>query len=225
MDVRRSHNHDLPRPQDLQIRRRLPHGRSPSPLDYVNAQLTPHQKHEKVWTTIGAPHKLYNSTIVNTQSNAFRNKWVKAGRAAEKATAPNNDGSPGVHVKKRKRADNTTPIRGSGTFAPSPLASDGSTTNTPTASVYNTLTGISDTTPAVPIAPSTPTPPPNSAAQDIEMADAAPVLAKQAKRSNQTEQVATQGFVDKDMNDDAKPQRPAADVDAAEMLLGLRRPS
>ncbi|KAF1916598.1 hypothetical protein BDU57DRAFT_430227, partial [Ampelomyces quisqualis] len=42
------------------------------------------RKHEKVWTIIGAPHKLYNSTIVNNQSNAFRNKWVKAGREAEK---------------------------------------------------------------------------------------------------------------------------------------------
>ncbi|OAK94180.1 hypothetical protein IQ06DRAFT_234606, partial [Phaeosphaeriaceae sp. SRC1lsM3a] len=43
------------------------------------------RKHEKVWTTIGAPHKLYNSTLVNTQSNAYRNRWVKAGREAEKA--------------------------------------------------------------------------------------------------------------------------------------------
>ncbi|KAH7406582.1 hypothetical protein DE146DRAFT_607246, partial [Phaeosphaeria sp. MPI-PUGE-AT-0046c] len=43
------------------------------------------RKHEKVWTVIGAPHKLYNSTLVNTQSNASRNKWVKAGREAEKA--------------------------------------------------------------------------------------------------------------------------------------------
>jgi hypothetical protein len=33
---------------------------------------------------IGAPHKLFNSSIVNTQSNAHRNKWVKAGREADK---------------------------------------------------------------------------------------------------------------------------------------------
>jgi hypothetical protein len=57
------------------------------------------------------------------------------------------------------------------------------------------------------------------------MADAAPALTEQAKRSDRTEQAATQGFADIDMNYDAGPQRPAADVDAAEMLLGLRKPS
>jgi hypothetical protein len=155
-------------------------------------------------------------------------------------------------VKKRKRANNTTLIKGSNTFAPSPLMSGGSTTNTPTASTFNTLIGVNSTTPAAPIAyaststniqindkttagtsaiatapiaPSTATPTPNSAVQDVEMADAAPALTKQAERSNRTEQAATQGFADIDMNYDARPQRPAADVDAAEMLLGLRKPS
>jgi hypothetical protein len=59
------------------------------------------QKNEKTWTIIGAPHKLYNSTIVNTQSNAFRNKWVKAGREAEKATT-DPDVKP---APKRKRGN------------------------------------------------------------------------------------------------------------------------
>lgn len=40
-------------------------------------------KHEKTWTTIGAPHKLYNSTLVNFVSNGQRNNWVKAGREAD----------------------------------------------------------------------------------------------------------------------------------------------
>lgn len=37
-------------------------------------------KKEKTWTTIGAPHKLYGSTIVNCVSNAHRGQWIKAGR-------------------------------------------------------------------------------------------------------------------------------------------------
>ena len=37
-------------------------------------------KNEKTWTTIGAPHKLYSSTIVNCVSNAHRGQWIKVGR-------------------------------------------------------------------------------------------------------------------------------------------------
>ncbi|KAI4646984.1 hypothetical protein J4E93_005208 [Alternaria ventricosa] len=37
-------------------------------------------KNEKTWTTIGAPHKLYSSTIVNCVSNAHRGQWIKNGR-------------------------------------------------------------------------------------------------------------------------------------------------
>jgi hypothetical protein len=52
---------------------------------YRSAPLTFIQKHEKVWTTIGAPHKLYNSAHVNYVSNAQRNRWVREGREADKA--------------------------------------------------------------------------------------------------------------------------------------------
>jgi len=38
-------------------------------------------KNEKTWTTIGAPHKLYGSTIVNCVSNAHRGQWIKVGRS------------------------------------------------------------------------------------------------------------------------------------------------
>jgi hypothetical protein len=72
--------------------------RCPVPTDHLLILL---QKNEKTWTIIGAPHKLYNSTIVNTQSNAFRNKWVKAGREAEKATT-DPDVKP---APKRKRGN------------------------------------------------------------------------------------------------------------------------
>ncbi|KAL1798472.1 hypothetical protein ACET3X_002509 [Alternaria dauci] len=41
-------------------------------------------KYEKSWITIGAPHKLYSSTLVNTISNAHRGKWIKDGRGADK---------------------------------------------------------------------------------------------------------------------------------------------
>ncbi|RYN73968.1 hypothetical protein AA0119_g6374 [Alternaria tenuissima] len=41
-------------------------------------------KHEKNWITIGAPHKLYSSTLVNTISNAHRGKWIKDGRGADR---------------------------------------------------------------------------------------------------------------------------------------------
>ncbi|KAJ4364173.1 hypothetical protein N0V83_009629 [Neocucurbitaria cava] len=51
-------------------------------LDWVTLVL---KKHEKLWTAIGAPHKLYNSTLVNFASNANRNNWVKAGREADEA--------------------------------------------------------------------------------------------------------------------------------------------
>jgi hypothetical protein len=171
---------------------------------------------------------------------------------------PNDDGSPGLSVKKRKRANNTPPISESGTFAQSSLANGGLSTNTPTASAFNTLTGIRNASPAAPIAyattstitsvnnnvqtttpatnpasaiavapvaSSTPTATSNSAAQDVEMADAAPLPAKQAESSVRTEQAPIQGVTDIDMDEDVKLQRPAADVDAAEMLLGLRRPS
>jgi hypothetical protein len=74
--------------------------RCPVPTDHLLILL---QKNEKTWTIIGAPHKLYNSTIVNTQSNAFRNKWVKAGREAEKATT-DPDVKP---APKRKRGNKT----------------------------------------------------------------------------------------------------------------------
>ncbi|KAF1837131.1 hypothetical protein BDW02DRAFT_645619 [Decorospora gaudefroyi] len=40
-------------------------------------------KNEKVWATIGAPHKLYCSTITNSVSNAHRGVWVKHGREAD----------------------------------------------------------------------------------------------------------------------------------------------
>ncbi|KAH7347090.1 hypothetical protein BKA66DRAFT_432877 [Pyrenochaeta sp. MPI-SDFR-AT-0127] len=40
-------------------------------------------KHEKVWTILGAPHKLFNSTMINNESNANRNRWVKDGRAMD----------------------------------------------------------------------------------------------------------------------------------------------
>jgi hypothetical protein len=215
-----------------------------------------------VWTTIGAPHKLYNSTIVNTQSNAFRNKWVKAGRAAEKGlAAPDDDGSPGIPGRKRRRAANTPPIRGSGTFALSPLASGGSATpNTPNASAFSTSIGSSNSnTPAVPVAfaitstitPTNPTPAPSTnaslntiapspssgtAAQDVEMSDATP---DPAPSKPVQDKVADKGHIyttstpstktkhpSVDVNmDDAKPQRARADVDAAEMLLGLRKVS
>jgi hypothetical protein len=255
-----------------------------------NTPLTPFQKHEKVWTTIGAPHKLYNSTIVNTQSNAFRNKWVKAGRAAEKGlAAPDNDGSPGIPGRKRRRAANTPPIRGSGTFAPSPLASGGSATpNTPTASAFSTSIGSSNNTPAAftstngssnnnntpaaptvfaitsTITPTNPTPTASanptrniiaqssstnairnaiapspssvSAATDVEISHATPeptpskpVQEKVADNgtfytASATAIKAERPSVDVTM-DDAKPQRARADVDAAEMLLGLRKVS
>jgi hypothetical protein len=38
------------------------------------------QKNEKTWTTIGAPHKLYSSTLTNFKSNASRAGWIVEGR-------------------------------------------------------------------------------------------------------------------------------------------------
>ncbi|CAO2649951.1 Nn.00g012430.m01.CDS01 [Neocucurbitaria sp. VM-36] len=57
-------------------------------------------KHEKTWTTIGAPHKLYHSTLVNSVSNANRNTWVKVGREADEAHTS--------RPRKRQRALKTT---------------------------------------------------------------------------------------------------------------------
>jgi hypothetical protein len=51
-----------------------------------------------VWTTIGAPHKLYNSAHVNYVSNAQRNRWVREGREADKAPD-----------KKRQRTNESSP--------------------------------------------------------------------------------------------------------------------
>ena len=51
----------------------------------IGTRLIPRQKQEKVWTVIGAPHKLHNSSVVNNKSNEDRNKWVKTGRAEEKS--------------------------------------------------------------------------------------------------------------------------------------------
>jgi hypothetical protein len=58
---------------------------------------------EKIWIVIGAPHKLFNSSIVNTQSNAHRNKYVKIellvggqGRAADGCDCHGSE--HGVHL-------------------------------------------------------------------------------------------------------------------------------
>ncbi|KAJ6199461.1 hypothetical protein J3E72DRAFT_372474 [Bipolaris maydis] len=40
-------------------------------------------KNEKVWNIIGAPHKMYQSTLTNTIANANRGAWVKSGRQAD----------------------------------------------------------------------------------------------------------------------------------------------
>jgi hypothetical protein len=94
--------------------------------------LTSCKKHEKIWTIIGAPHKLYNSTLVNTASNVNRNKWVKAGREAEKGTIlpriPNLDGLATQrrrsynNVTRNITAKDTTSRKKSGTFALPSLA-------------------------------------------------------------------------------------------------------
>jgi hypothetical protein len=41
------------------------------------------QKNEKVWTIIGAPHRMYHSTLANAVTNAHRGVWVKTGRQAD----------------------------------------------------------------------------------------------------------------------------------------------
>lgn len=41
------------------------------------------QKNEKTWTILGAPHKLYHSTLTNAVANAHRGVWVKSGREAD----------------------------------------------------------------------------------------------------------------------------------------------
>ncbi|KAF1846364.1 uncharacterized protein K460DRAFT_282684 [Cucurbitaria berberidis CBS 394.84] len=85
-------------------------------------------KHEKIWTTIGAPHKLYNSTLVNTISNGQRNNWVKVGREADEQhqKRPN----------KRQRATSTI-IQNS---------ADSNTTNTSLQTFSNGLANNSNTT-------------------------------------------------------------------------------
>ncbi|EUC31673.1 hypothetical protein COCCADRAFT_38248 [Bipolaris zeicola 26-R-13] len=40
-------------------------------------------KNEKAWNIIGAPHKMYQSTLTNTVANANRGAWVKSGRQAD----------------------------------------------------------------------------------------------------------------------------------------------
>ncbi|EFQ94699.1 hypothetical protein CFE70_004548 [Pyrenophora teres f. teres 0-1] len=40
-------------------------------------------KNEKIWTIIGAPHKLYSSTLTNSVSNKHRGVWVIHGRNAD----------------------------------------------------------------------------------------------------------------------------------------------
>jgi hypothetical protein len=82
----------------------------------VDCLLILFQKHEKTWTIVGAPHKLYNSTLVNTQSNAFRNKWVKAGRQAEKGAA-----DPNQPVPKRKRVNKVPTSRKTPPVKPAPV--------------------------------------------------------------------------------------------------------
>ncbi|KAG9194416.1 hypothetical protein G6011_04451 [Alternaria panax] len=64
-------------------------------------------KHEKNWVTIGAPHKLYSSTLVNTISNAHRGKWIKDGRGADK----NHQDRP---AKGKRNKDQPTVSEGDG---------------------------------------------------------------------------------------------------------------
>ncbi len=47
-------------------------------------------KNEKIFTIIGAPHKLFTSSIVNNESNANRNRWIKEGRALDANHPPNH---------------------------------------------------------------------------------------------------------------------------------------
>jgi hypothetical protein len=68
---------------DLQVCGYLSHGNITQLPRYCGNSLKPHQKNEKTWTIVGAPHRLYNSTLVNTVSNAHRGVWVKNGREAD----------------------------------------------------------------------------------------------------------------------------------------------
>ncbi|KAF2822527.1 hypothetical protein CC86DRAFT_423720 [Ophiobolus disseminans] len=44
-------------------------------------------KGEKIWTIVGAPHKLYTCNVVNKKSNKDRGEWIKAGREGDKRKA------------------------------------------------------------------------------------------------------------------------------------------
>ncbi|KAI2480550.1 hypothetical protein Ptr902_07575 [Pyrenophora tritici-repentis] len=56
-------------------------------------------KNEKIWTIIGSPHKLYNSTIINSVSNKHRGAWVIHGRNAD----PDHQARP---IKRQKTQHN-----------------------------------------------------------------------------------------------------------------------
>ncbi|KNG46722.1 hypothetical protein TW65_06565 [Stemphylium lycopersici] len=64
-------------------------------------------KNEKIWTIIGAPHKLYNNTLVNSVSNAHRGVWVKTGRKAdaEHQARTNNKRQKVNHIPNNQDAD------------------------------------------------------------------------------------------------------------------------
>jgi hypothetical protein len=238
---------------DIQVCCSLAHGKTIQ-SDSRDSLLTLHQKHEKVWTTIGAPHKLYNSTVVNTQSNAFRNKWVKAGRAAEKGnTTASDDTSSDPPAKKRKRTSTKAPNKGSVTFTPSPLASTvSSTTTATTSSTSHSNNNRNENTDSA--ASLSSISPDKSVNKDVDMVDAETDGALEEKivrdklgaqgesnsktrlsiktKKTNSSSATPPALGEEDTNDvtmaDAHTSKPAsaarapADIDAAEMLLGLR---
>jgi hypothetical protein len=65
-------------------------------------------KHEKNWTTIGAPQRLYSSTLVNCISNAHRGRWIKDGRSHDQAHQDRE-------IRGRRTAAEMTGAQGEGT--------------------------------------------------------------------------------------------------------------
>jgi hypothetical protein len=75
-------------------------------------------------TIIGAPHKLYLSTIVNTASNKKRNRWVKDGRQADAQRAANAtaNANPVLVFTPGFTADDVPDAKRSRVASPSPVS-------------------------------------------------------------------------------------------------------
>lgn len=200
-----------------------------------------------MWTTIGAPHKLHNATIVNTNSNRKRNMWVKVGRQADaehlplskKRKATTGLVQSGAAMLGRANALPNMNMGGRLVHGSSPLARGANEVRSEEASVLEatpstifTATSTSSAAATSPV-PTVSMPSPDhraaSGSVDVEMRDAKPAIhtaTEMDTKDTMAAEIIVKAEAEVKIKTTSPPHTPppsaSTDLDAANTLLALR---